>query len=226
MSNRTLFIHTPKAAGTTIASSCPVVSVSERYLNENKIKEDRMNPKSYYTLNSPQSFIKHAPYSYLDKHKISRFDRVFTTVRNPWSRLVSMYHHADSISHRINKTWYHQDKISWDEYLNRMDSFRMNSSYYWNHPYDQWGIQLDWISIGSKVKCDVLRYENLQEDVNTYFDTNITLNKDNAGNYNHNYKEYYTKDQRQKVADWFRLDIEYFGFTFESGATRNYWRLV
>ena len=31
-------------------------------------------------------------------------------------------------------------------------------------------------------------------------------------NYKHNYKEYYTNEQRQKVADWFRLDIEYFGF--------------
>ena len=223
MSTRTLFIHTPKAAGTTIVSSCPVIPVSERYLSKNKIKEDSMNPRSYYTLGNVSSFIKHAPYNYLDKDQISRFDRVFTTVRNPWSRLVSMYHHADSISQGVRNSWYYQDKISWDEYLNRMDSFRMNSSYYWNHPYDQWGIQLDWISIGSKVKCDVLRYENLQEDVDAYFNKNITLNKDNVDNYNKDYKEYYTKEQQKKVADWFRLDIEYWGFTFESGATRNYY---
>ena len=134
-----------------------------------------------------------------------------------------MYHHADAISSNIQGSWYHQDNISWDDYIDRMDSFRMNSSYYWNHPYDQWGNQLDWICKNYTPKVDVLRYEHIQEDVDMYFETHIDLAKDNIGVYNRDYKDYYTEKQKQKVANWFRMDIEHWGFTFESAATRNYW---
>ena len=176
------------------------------------------NPGQYGIL-----FHKHIPFNYLDRHKIERFNRHFAVVRNPWDRLVSLYEFSDIIRPRLGKIWYNQDKISWEEFLNRMNSFRFNSGYYWQHPYDQWGSQLDWVSIGEKVKCDILRYENIQEDINTYFDKNINLKKENVGVYKRHYTEYYTEEQKQKVADWFRMDIDYWGFSFESGATRNYW---
>ena len=168
-------------------------------------------------------FHKHLPLSYLEKEKISRYDRKFAVVRNPWERIVSLYHHADSIYARTHKSWYGQNKISWEEFLSRMDNFRMTPDYYWKHPYDQWAMQSDWITIGNKITCDVLRYENIQEDLNEYFGKEIELEKRNVGVYNKHYIEYYTEEQKQKVADWFRMDIEYWGFSFESGATRNYW---
>lgn len=221
--SKTLFIHIPKAAGTSIVASCPVVSVSERYFHPNKLKEVEMDPRSYRTLPSYQSYVKHAPYNYLDREMLQRFDRVVAVVRNPWSRLVSMYHHADAIRFNVSETWYNQPKITFDEYLNRMDAFRMTASYYWNHPYDQWGIQLDWITQNNNVKVDILRYENLQQDLNSYFNQTINLEKRNIGKYDKDYKDYYNEEQIEKVANWFRLDIERWGFTFDSGATRNYW---
>ena len=187
-----------------------------------------MNARSYHTLSpslipNPFGFIKHTPYNYLGRDKISRYDNAFAIVRNPWSRMVSMYHHGIYISENAKKTWYHQDKISWDEFISRMDSFRMNPSYYWNHPFDQWASQMDWVTKNYKVKCDILRYEHIQEDINSYFGENIELKKENIGVYKKHYSEYYTEEQKQKIADWFRLEIEYWGFTFESGATKNYW---
>lgn len=166
---------------------------------------------------------KHIPYNYLDHNKINRFDRTFAVVRNPWSRLVSLYHYADKISNDIAGTPYYQQKIDFNDFINRMDSFKMSSTYYWNHPYDQWGIQLDWITKQGKIKADILRYENICEDINYYFDKEIALEKRNVGSYDRHYTDYYNNEQRDKVADWFRLDIEHFGFTFESGASRNYW---
>lgn len=219
--SRTLFVHIPKNAGTSISASMLFFPVSKKYMTKKMASVEDLSP-----LKPMPIMHKHIPYNYLDTSKIGRFDKTFAVVRNPWARMVSLYHYADKISDAVAGTPYYQPQISFNEFIDRMDSFRMSSTYYWNHPYDQWGIQLDWISIGSKVKCDVLRYENLQEDINAYFNKNIALNKDNVGNYNKDYKEYYTKEQQQKVADWFRLDIEYWGFTFESGATRNTWKEI
>lgn len=221
MSTRTLFIHIPKSAGTSISASCPSVATSPRYMTDKMLTVESMSVRN--PNENSRAFHKHLPFNYLDRHKIERFDRVFAVVRNPWERLVSLYNHADAIRPRMQKNWYNQDKISWDDFINRIDTFRINPSYYWNHPYDQWGIQLDWVSIGDKVKCDILRYDHIQSDLNAYFEKNIDLKKENVGVYNKHYIEYYTEEQKQKVADWFRMDIEYWGFSFESGATRNYW---
>lgn len=218
---RTLFIHIPKCAGTSISASCPSVATSPKYMSDKMLVAESMGVRSPY--DNSKAFHKHIPFNYLDRHKIERFDKVFAVVRNPWERLVSLYHHADAIRPRVQKTWYDQEKISWDDFLNRMDSFRINPAYYWQHPYDQWGTQLDWVSVGDKVKCDILRYENIHSDLDAYFEKSINLKQENMGVYRNNYAEYYTEEQKEKVANWFRLDIAYWGFSFESGATRNYW---
>ena len=166
---------------------------------------------------------KHIPYNYLDTSKIGRFNKTFAVVRNPWARMVSLYHYADKISNDIAGTPYYQPQISFNEFIDRIESFRMSSTYYWNHPYDQWASQLDWVTKQGKVKADILRYENIQIDLNSYFDNDVELKKKNMGLYNKHYTEYYSDEQRKRVEDWFRLDIEYWGFTFDSGAKRNYW---
>lgn len=220
MSN-TLFIHIPKTAGTTISSSCPVVQVSEKYIRSEKKKEFDMDPRSYRTLTATNAFAKHTPYSYLDKDSIKNFNRVMTVVRNPWSRVVSFYNYVEILNKKLPGTWYNQENISWETFLDRMDSFKMTPSFYWNHPYDNWGSQSDWVS----PSVDILRFENLQEDVDCYFGQKIPLEKKNAGLYVKDYREYYTKEQMERVGNWFRLDIEKWGFTFDLGATRNYWMM-
>jgi hypothetical protein len=217
--SKTLFIHIPKTAGTSIAASCPVVQVTEEYLQDKKKKKFDMDPNSYRTLTATNAFAKHTPYSYLDLEKISNFDRVMTVIRNPWSRLVSFYNFVDLLDMKMSGTWYNQDKISWVDFLSRMENFKMTNSFYWNHPYDNWGRQSDWID----PSVDVLRYENLQEDVNSYFGKNIPLLRKNVGLYNNDYKDYYTEEQKEKVAEWFKPDIDKWGFSFDSGATKNYW---
>ena len=216
--SKALFIHIPKSAGTSISSSGICFPVSKIYMTDKFISlEDMSSYKPFMIMH------KHIPYNYLDVSKIDQFDRSFAIVRNPWSRLVSLYHYADLISPQVIGTRWFQPNISFDEFLNRMNTFRMYSTYYWNHPYDQWGSQLDWVTKENKVRVDILRYENLQEDVNAYFDRNVDIAQRNIGSYKSNYTDYYTKEQREKVAEWFSMDIEKWGFTFESGATKNYW---
>ena len=47
----------------------------------------------------------------------------------------------------------------------------------------------------------------------------IDYMKDDKGSY----MDIYTPKTAQIVADWYKEDIEYFGYTFQGGATKNYW---
>ena len=218
--SRTLFIHIPRTAGTSIQLSGIAASTRNIGLKDDILGHMKMDPLPPESLGPifANTMQKHIPYSYLNRNYINRFDRTFTIVRNPWARLVSLYHRSDSIPSKF--TWYYYGKISWEEFLERMDGFIMTPKYYWAHPYNQWGAQLDWID---PKKVDVLRYENIHEDLNNYFNKTVDLPTVNQGA-KVDYRSYYT-EQKQKVADWFRVDIDYWGFDFESSATKNYWTL-
>ena len=228
MSRPPLFIHIPKTAGTSIGESGLVVRTSAKGLKADITKRMELDPRNPYKLRMwfGKRMEKHIPYTYLDHDYLNRFHRVFTVVRNPWARLVSFYNHLQVLNEDRNwikdmkPTWYYQEKISWEEYLNRMDKFVMTPNFYWQHPYDHWAIQSDWLP--TKGKVDILRYENLQEDLNSYLGKQIELPYLNKGK-EADYKSYYTEEQKQKVANWFRLDIDRWGFDFGSGATKNYW---
>lgn len=222
--SRTLFIHIPKNAGTTIKNNLKVVSVSEKYISKNRLEQMALDPFHYNTLGKSKFyFAQHTPYNYLEKDMISSFDRTFAVVRNPWSRLVSLYNYAQGETMKgFQGLWYYKDPISWESFLDRMDSFRMTPNYYWKTPYDHWGSQSDWVVDRGKIKVDILRYENLSSDIEKYFGQPYDLPYMNQGK-KVDYRTYYTEEQKQKVADWFRTDIAYWGFSFESEATKNYW---
>lgn len=76
------------------------------------------------------------------------------------------------------------------------------------------------------IRCDMLRFENYNEDVCEYFNLpkmsrarNVTAL--NAGSY----KDVYTTKTIQMVADWYKIDIDTWGYDFDSGPTKNYWNM-
>lgn len=221
MSRPPLFIHIPKTAGTSIGESGLVITPSYKGLKPNIKKQMDMDPRGPYSVNRDfgDRMQKHLPYHYLDREYLARFDRKFSVVRNPWARVVSFYNFTDTWGIKWNPGWYAQGKISWEEYLDRMDSFVMTPNFWWQHPYDHWAIQSDSVPDN---RLDFLRYENLIEDLSNYLDKEIELPFKNKSK-DVDYRTYYTEEQKQRVADWFRLDIERWGFDFESGAMKNYW---
>jgi hypothetical protein len=54
---------------------------------------------------------------------------------------------------------------------------------------------------------------------------NVTRVPKDNGNTGHglSYKDIYTKETIQIIADWYKKDIDYWGFDFDTPATRNYW---
>jgi len=39
------------------------------------------------------------------------------------------------------------------------------------------------------------------------------------------YKDLYTPETKQIIGDWYKEDIDFFGFDFDTGATKNIWTL-
>lgn len=218
-----LFIHIPKTAGQAIARSNLVTPVTINYMCD-KIKAiESMDPNHILDIRPIAPVFKHLPYSYIDKSVLSRFDSIITVVRNPWSRAISLYNYVDSIKHITQKDpWYHQDKITFEEFLDRRFKFKMTPSFYRSHPYDQWACQMDWIN---DKKVHVIRYEHLEDDLSTYFNKKVEIPVFNKGIYKNDYRSYYNDETAQIIADWYRIDINHWGFTFDSGATKNYFNM-
>jgi hypothetical protein len=221
--SRTLFIHITRTGGTSIQAARVATSTRYEGMKPQALGAFKMDNRSAFHINEKFATRaqKHIPYPSLSRAFLTRFDRIFTVVRNPWARVVSHYNIADWMYNYAGDTWWYQEKISWEEYLDRMDSFRMIPSYWHNHSYDQWARQSDWLSGGIN-KIDVLRYENLQEDINGYFSKHVEIPHLNESK-EADYRSYFTDKQAEKVADWFKVDIERWGFNYDSGATRNYW---
>lgn len=221
--SRTLLIHIPRTAGTSIQAGGFAASTRNIGLKPDIQKQMQMDPRGPHTIGnkSADRLQKHIPYNYLSRDYIDRFDKTFAVVRNPWSRVVSFYNYGNMMieANSFKGLWYYQDKLSFDQFLNKMDEFIMTPSYYWNHPYNQWAMQMDWLNLN---KVDVLRYENLSTDLNSYFNKTIDLSHINKSD-SVDYKSYFNEKQKQKVADWFKVDIEHWGFDFDSPASRNYW---
>ena len=142
----------------------------------------------------------------------------FTIIRNPWSRTISRYFYS-------RKNGNEEAQGSFEEWLESRHKFA-NVPYLWLRTSRGWYSQMEYItSEQGDVMCDVLRFENYDKDLELY----LGLPKDfimpaiNVGNYNGVYKEIYTPETIQIVADWYKDDIDYFGFDFDTAATRNYW---
>lgn len=80
--------------------------------------------------------------------------------------------------------------------------------------------------------------ENSEKYINTAlslgFDVEIDIRNVSNGNKSDNmktisnrkpYMEFYNKERIQIVADWYKKDINFWGYDFNSGPTRNYWNM-
>jgi hypothetical protein len=128
---------------------------------------------------------------------------VFTTIRNPYSRAVSMYKHSSWSSAKTFKDFC--NAIKKEEYPT--ECARWHSSSLTEH-----------ITCGDKLMVDcVIRLENLQEDFNTVCDKigipQQQLSHKNKSKHKH-YTDYYDEKTKSIVAEKYAKDIEYFGYEF------------
>ena len=143
------------------------------------------------------------------------FDKafVFTSVRNPWSKVVSHYKYRVKINHTEMK----EKPIPFEDWVKQTYGPDKNSFYY-DIP-KMFQPQIEWLKDreGNVVVECVLKFESL----NRHFDAissklgiaNHALPHLNA-TVKVDYRKFYSDETAQIVQDWFREDIARFGYVF------------
>jgi hypothetical protein len=190
-SNKVAFVHIPKSAGSSVRKALGKWEHAGIHLTASEL-------------------------SGLDK---SRWERYLTIaiVRNPWDRMVSMYHYS-----RFNNSYKFEHKafrVCFEEWLIDL---------YCNHLFDgeivhkkNWvqyfaHDQLQWIenNQGNIIVDKVIRYENLEEEWFKLFGTVLpVVNKTE----HQDYRLYYNDHLNLLISKAFSRDIEKFNYRLDNG---------
>jgi len=153
----------------------------------------------------------------------------FTVVRNPWDKMVSLYH-SWAKSSNWDWGWGSDNKPTFIEFIKIIDGFSNERQmelwperkmYQHKSGTMRMSNQLDWlIDSNNKIPLNyICRFENLQEDFNKVCDDigfpKTELPYYNKSNHLH-YSTYYDEETKDIVARRFSKDIEYFKYKFET----------
>jgi len=136
----------------------------------------------------------------------------FTLVRNPWDKVVSHYEYR----RKRNKTEVATRGISFAEWVNKTYGPEKDPFYY-NNP-KAFQPQVEWLKNDEgKIDIDFIgKFETINEDygkIKSAIGLEAELPHLNASK-RKGYQSYYDAETREIVANWFREDIEAFGYTF------------
>lgn len=218
--DKMIFFHNPKVVGTSIKSF-----IEENRCWSHSIVGDDTKDVHPFTTDTfrhllPAQYMQMA--SDLDKRMFNDFFK-FTFVRNPWDRLVSLFHWnmqsskalQGVLSGELNVAPKQVEFLEWVGWLhthfteNILD-FNLRPQHLWTH------------FEGKQVVDFVGRYENLKKDFKVVVDHMSNVEKLKIKKLPHinsskhcDYREIYNSEMREKVSIIFAQDIELFGYSFE-----------
>lgn len=220
------FVHIPKNGGMTIRKSPqlrgkitisgPWSHISRDYTKAVKRTMDSIGDHEGY---------EHARWRDINPLITSNL-KCFAFVRNPWARVVSRYFFAKKVIEVEKKEPVGKHKIdSFEHFLEERDEWK-DRNYLWHRAIRGWFNAFDYVSDEKgKIRCDVLSFEDYNKDITQYFGL---LNMSEARNVTAVNKKPWTSVYNPKtiqmVGDWYKKDIETFGYDFDSGPTKNTWR--
>jgi len=135
----------------------------------------------------------------------------FTVVRNPWDKVVSHYYYRV----KTNQTGLRDNPVEFKEWVKR--TYGKKDSFYYDKPR-MFMPQIEWITDenGKVLVDEIIHFENLGNEFNALLKKlgkNTTLPHEKKSN-RKNYHEYYDAETIEIVRDWFKKDIEIFGYQF------------
>ena len=180
--HRFIFIEVPKTGTTTI---CSIL----------KNNFDAVQPYKHLDIEQYKEKFPKETSSYFK----------FSFVRNPWSRVVSLYHRKEGMQMKSEMTF--SEFVGWIRLATDTCIMPTPKKY-----------MIDFFKIDNKLKMDFIgKFENLQEDFNTICDKigipQQQLSHKNPTKHKY-YTEYYDEETKQIVAEKYAKDIEYFGYEF------------
>ena len=142
----------------------------------------------------------------------------FAVIRNPWARMVSRYVMGIPTSDT------NDHGTTWNTFEEFLETRHLWTDKQWNDPIRSWNTQYDYVCDENDiVRCDILRLEYIDHELVSYLNLNTPyIAKENVGEHTRNYQDYYNEQTIQIVADWYAKDIDYWGFDFDTSATKNY----
>lgn len=182
------FIHIPKTGGAAV----------RQYLLDNNIDHKFASKKKNNVYAK-----KHRYASYwLEKYPGEINYDYFCVVRNPYTRLASYYRYV--IKHNaLSKN------VTWEEFVKNKINFT-------NHY--PWDLQINWIFDSAhekKLVKNIFRMENLEKDVNKFFNLQIPMKQVNVTNESKiDYMQQYYSDKtiRDIVSKHFVKDFGYLNY--------------
>ena len=182
---KTIFVHIPKNAGTSIETffKKDTYTFDERMFNRHDtIKEIR------WKLECNDKFKKSKEYNKWKK---------FAIVRNPYDRMVSWY-----FFYNIKNLTRHADNTSFYSWVKNPTKFNLfEETKYLLKP------QYTWIDD----TVTILKYENLNEELNNFFNKEIELPIINKTNHKQ-YLEYNNQDSLDVVYEKYKKDFKKFNY--------------
>lgn len=223
-----VFIHIPKNAGMSIRrdpwlknniiEAGPNLHVSPEYTKAVKDKMDSLGDHHGY---------EHARARDLNADVWNeRYG--FAVVRNPWERTVSRYLFAKKVIEVEKKVPAdYADVSSFQAFLEERYKWA-DEEYMWHRAVRGWYNQKEYVTEAdsNELMVNVVRFEHLDEDLKLVFpnmDKGHKLAPRNVtGLEEDSYLNYYNSTSAEIVETFYRDDIEFFGFDFDSPATKNW----
>jgi hypothetical protein len=220
-----LFVHIPKCAGTTIRLSDKlipylVVGSPDNHINAQYTKDLHETMRRIGDHHGNE----HARWRDI-KESVRRAYPAFAIARNPWDRVISRYFFAKKIIEVEKKEPVGKHKIdSFEHFLEERFEWG-NKPFMWHRAIRGWYSAVDYVcDTEGKLRCDMIRFENLNEDLCSYFGIDSMTRARNVTALNKgSYMDLYTPETIQIVADWYQDDIDMWGYDFDTGANKNYW---
>jgi len=223
---RKIFIHIPKNAGMTIRKSPALQDKILPAIPEiHKNQEYSKAVKAHMDSIGDHHGFEHARWRDI-KWGIRTSQDAFAVVRNPWDRVVSRYFFAKKVIEVEKKEPVGKHKIdSFEHFLEERHEWG-GMKYMWHRAIRGWYNQVEYvIDKDRNIMCDILRFEDLNNELCRYFSLKEMSRARNVTGLNEDYRSIYTPETIQIVADWYKDDIDTFGFDFDTGATKNLWRM-
>ena len=117
--NEWCFIHIPKTSGTNLMHVFPeercIKYVGNKYWNEFWSNTNFQTLSPFINQIKDSDIVKHAPLNFWEEIGVITHHKVFTIVRNPYTRFLSWYHEMNRIVNIFDLPF---TNISFEEFIN------------------------------------------------------------------------------------------------------------